>query len=160
MFSQNDRQNSHNDGEKPPAPARRDDGGHQTSTTAVWLLDDDPSVLKATERLLRASGCDVRTFTDPCCFLQYAQVQPPCVAVLDVLMPAMNGLQVQTRLREIAPATRVIMLTSNDDPIVRETAMKAGAAGFFLKPADDEQFLSGIQAALDGQRNGANPRAL
>ena len=116
--------------------------------SAICLLDDDPSVLKATGRLLSSAGREVRSFTDPHAFLNYAQTQHPRLAILDMLMPLMHGLDVQRRLQNVSPTTRVIILTSKDDPFVRSQAMEAGAAGFFLKPVNDEEFLSGVDAIL------------
>ena len=116
--------------------------------SAICLLDDDPSVLKATGRLLSSAGREVQSFTDPHAFLNYAQTQHPRLAILDMLMPLMHGLDVQRRLQNVSPATRVIILTSKDDPFVRSQAMEAGAAGFFLKPVNDEEFLSGVDAIL------------
>ncbi len=73
----------------------------------------------------------------------------PSVAVIDIRMPAMNGLEVQTRLRRVAPSTRVIVLTSKDDPGVRTTAMNAGAYAFFIKGVDNAEFLARVKAATD-----------
>ena len=114
----------------------------------ICLLDDDPSVLKATGRLLSSAGREVQSFTDPHAFLNYAQTQHPRLAIVDILMPLMHGLEVQRRLRNVSPATRVIILTSKDDPFVRSQALEAGADGFFLKPVNDEEFLSGVDDIL------------
>src|SRR5438132_251485 len=84
-------------------------------TLAVYLLDDDSSVLKATRRLLDSAGWNVKAFTDPIAFLEHAAMHSPSVAVIDIRMPAMNGLEVQTRLRRVAPSTRVIVLTIKVD---------------------------------------------
>jgi len=73
----------------------------------------------------------------------------PGVAVIDIRMPDMNGLEVQTRLRTVSPSTRVIVLTSKDDPAVRTIAMNAGASAFFVKGVDRTEFLAGIKAAAD-----------
>ena len=118
---------------------------------SVCLLDDDPSVLKSTRRLLHSVGWEVESFTDPRAFLEHAATARPQVAVLDVWMPEMNGLDVQRRLREISPATRVIVLTSKDDASVRATAMNAGASAFFLKGIQNDEFLAGIAAAAASQ---------
>jgi FixJ family two-component response regulator len=115
---------------------------------AICLVDDDPSVLRATGRLLSSAGRQVRSFTDPSAFLNYAKAEQPRLAILDMLMPQMHGLEVQRRLRDVSPATRVIILTSKDDPFVRSRAMDAGAAGFFLKPVNGDEFLSGVDAVL------------
>jgi two-component system response regulator FixJ len=113
----------------------------------VCLLDDNLSVLKATSRLLSSAGWKVEPFTDPIVFLHYAQTQHPRVVVLDIRMPVMNGLEVQTRLKTVSPSSRVIVLTSKDDPSVRSQAMAAGASAFFLKPMDGDEFLVGIESA-------------
>src|SRR5262245_61343114 len=84
------------------------DTQHQT----VSLLDDDPSVVKATSRLLSSAGWKVASFTDPIEFLTYAQAFHPQVVVLDILMPEMDGLEVQKRLRSFSPTSQVIILTS------------------------------------------------
>jgi two-component system response regulator HydG len=112
------------------------------------LLEDDPSVLKATGRLLSSAGWKVESFLDPIAFLRYAQAHQPEVAVIDILMPVMNGLEVQSRLRSLSPSTRLIVLTSNDDPTVRSQAMRGGALAFFLKPASNEKFLTKIESAV------------
>jgi FixJ family two-component response regulator len=117
-------------------------------TISVCLLDDDPSVLKATGRLLSSAGWSVKTFTDPIEFLRYSQDHHPHVVVVDIRMPVMDGLEVQARLRNVSPATRVIVLTSKDDASVRTRAMGAGASAFFLKPVEDEEFLAGVESAF------------
>src|SRR5882724_8437512 len=94
----------------------------------VYLLDDDSSILKSTGRLLDSAGWKVETFTDPIAFLEQAAKHCPQVAVIDVLMPTMSGLEVQTRLRRVSPSTRVIILTSKDDRSVRIMTMNAGAS--------------------------------
>ena len=116
-------------------------------TVTICLLEDDSSVLKATKRLLSSAGWKVESFLDPIAFLDYAKARHPEVAILDILMPTMNGLEVQSRLRVLSPSTRVIVLTSTDDPIVQSTAMRAGASAFFLKPANNERFLTEIESA-------------
>jgi FixJ family two-component response regulator len=117
---------------------------------AVYLLDDDASILQATRRLLDSAGWNnVETFTDPNAFLQRAAIDPPELAVIDMLMPGINGLEVQKRLRRISPSTRVIVLTGKDDPSMRRTAMNAGASGFFIKGMATGDFLAGLKAAAD-----------
>ena len=118
----------------------------------VYLLDDDSSFLKATRRLLDSAGCHVDAFTDPIAFLQQAALSRPEVAVIDIRMPRMNGLEVQTRLRTVSPSTQVIVLTSKDDPLVRTMAMNAGASAFLIKGVDDKEFLAGIKASGDSRK--------
>jgi two-component system response regulator FixJ len=113
----------------------------------VCLVDDDPSVLRATARLLSSAGWNVKSFVDPIAFLEYAQSHHPKVVVLDIRMPVMDGLEVQLRLKSLSPSTRVVVLTSRDDPSVRSQAMNGGATAFFLKPVGDEEFLAGVESA-------------
>ena len=116
----------------------------------VYLLDDDSSILKSTIRLLDSAGWNnVEIFTDPIVFLVQAAKHCPDVAVIDMLMPEMNGLEVQTRLRSISPSTRVIVLTAKDDPSVRRMAMNAGASAFFIKGVESDEFLAGVKAAAE-----------
>ncbi len=114
---------------------------------SVCLVDDDPSVLKSTRRLLASAGWKVEAFTDPVEFLRYAEIHRPRVVVLDIRMPEMNGLEVQARLKKVSPESRVVVLTSKDDRNVRHMAIESGALAFFLKPVHDEDFLAGIQSA-------------
>ena len=118
-------------------------------TAAVYLLDDDTSILKATRRLLDSAGWKVEAFTDPIAFLEHAAAHCPDVAVIDILMPQMSGLEVQTRLRRVSPSTQVIVLTAKDDLSVRRMAINAGAAAFFIKGVESCNFLAGVKAAAD-----------
>ena len=117
----------------------------------VYLLDDDSSILKSTGRLLDSAGWRVETFTDPIAFLNQAAKHCPDVAVIDIIMPEMNGLEVQTRLRRVSPSTRVIVLTAKDDPSVRQIAIDRGASAFFIKGFDSDEFLAGLKAAADSK---------
>jgi two-component system, LuxR family, response regulator FixJ len=115
----------------------------------VYLLDDDSSILKSTGRLLDSAGWKVEAFTDPIAFLEQAARHCPSVAVIDILIPQMNGLEVQTQLRRLSPSTRVIVLTAKDDPSVRRTAINAGASAFFIKGVESSEFLAGVKAAAE-----------
>jgi two-component system OmpR family response regulator len=117
-------------------------------TATICLLDDDPAVLKGMGRLLSAANWNVKQFSDPEEFLVYAKTHRPPIAVIDVWMPIMNGLEVQSRLREISPSTRIIIFTGKEDPRVRSTALNAGASAFFTKPFDNQEFLTAIRMAL------------
>ncbi len=92
----------------------------------------------------------MKSFENPEAFLSYAEKHSPRVAVIDVFMPSMNGFDVQDQLRTRAPSTRVIVMTSSDDPFIQERAIKCGASAFFVKPVNDEQFLARV-ADLAGE---------
>jgi two-component system response regulator HydG len=114
----------------------------------VCLLDDDPSVLRGLGRLFASADLLAKTFSDPEEFLRYARTHRPVIALVDVHMPQMNGLEVQSQLREVSPSTRVIIFTGKYDPLVRSTAMNAGALAFLTKPFDDEELLTAVRLAL------------
>ena len=114
----------------------------------VCLLDDDASVLKGLSRLFSSANLDAKAFSNPEEFLRYAQTHRPAVALIDVCMPQMSGLEVQSRLGKISPSTRVIVFTGKDDPLVRSTAMNAGASAYLTKPFDDEELLIAVRLAL------------
>ena len=105
-------------------------------------------MLKGLGRLFSSADLDAKTFDDPGEFLRYAQTHRPTVALIDVCMPLMSGLEVQSRLAKISPSTRVIIFTGKDDPLVRSTALNAGASAFLTKPFDDEELLTAIRLAL------------
>ena len=107
-------------------------------------------MLKALGRLLNSAGFVVEKFSDPADFLSNLEQRECRVAVLDVWMPDMNGLEVQARLRRHSPKTRIIFITGRDDPLVRQTALDAGAFAFLAKPFEDEVLLQLIHKAVTG----------
>jgi two-component system response regulator HydG len=94
-------------------------------------------------------GWKVNAFTDPMTFLENVATHCPDVAIIDILMPEMGGLEVQARLRRVSPSTRVIVLTARDDPSVRRMAMNGGASAFFVKGVESGEFLAGVKATAD-----------
>jgi FixJ family two-component response regulator len=119
------------------------------SRDGIWLLDDDVSMLKALGRLMNSAGFIVEKFNDPATFLAKLQHAPCRVALLDVWMPQMNGLEVQACLRRDSPETRIIFISGRDDPLVRQTALDAGAVAFLAKPFDDENLVRLVREAQE-----------
>jgi FixJ family two-component response regulator len=116
----------------------------------ICLLDDDLSMLKALDRLLTCEGHKTKRFSEPAVFLEsIAKTRCP-VAILDVWMPDMNGLEVQEVLRKASPDTRIIFMSGRDDPSVRQIALDNGAFGFLSKPFNDETLVRLVQDALAG----------
>ena len=114
----------------------------------VCLVDDEASVLTAIGRLLASDGFSVRSFNDPNAFLAHVETHPVAVAIVDIWMEQMTGLEVQVKLRRLSPETRVIIMTGRQDPAIEGMVMDAGAAGFFTKPFDDHEFLAAVHRAL------------
>jgi two-component system response regulator FixJ len=117
----------------------------------VCLVDDDEGVLKSICRLLASDGVAVRAFNEPESFLTHVKTHLVPVAVLDIWMEQMTGLEVQAKLSKLSPRTRVIVMTGRKDPADEQTAMQLGATAFFIKPFDDEEFLSAVRSALSSR---------
>ena len=113
----------------------------------IWLLDDDPSMLMALGRLMDSAGFVVEKFNHPSAFLARLEHASCRVAILDVWMPDMNGLEVQACLRRDSPETRIIFISGRDDLLVRQTALDAGALAFLAKPFDDEFMVQLVRKA-------------
>jgi two-component system, LuxR family, response regulator FixJ len=120
----------------------------KASAFVVCLLDDDSSVLKSLGRLLSSANLHAETFSDCNEFLRYVRIHCPAVALIDVCMPQMSGLEVQSQVGKISPSTRVIIFTGNPDAQIRSTALNAGASAFLTKPFGDEELLTAVRLAL------------
>jgi FixJ family two-component response regulator len=114
----------------------------------VCIVDDDAAVLNALRRLLRSAGLQTILFEDPRLFLEHAKNHLVALAIIDVWMPELNGLEVQRLFHEIAPSAPVIMMTGRDDPGTDSIALAQGAVAFFAKPFDDTLFLEAIRGTL------------
>jgi len=114
----------------------------------ICLVDDDTSVLKAVGRLLTSAGWVVRAFGEAAPFLAYISTNRVDLVILDIWMKQMTGLEVLARLCSLSPQTRIIILTGREDYAVKSIATQIGAVGFFLKPFDDERFLTAVHHAL------------
>src|SRR5580700_2677406 len=109
---------------------------------SICVLDDDASVRHSIEQLLDSDGLKAQSFEDAEVFFAYARSHAVTLALLDVWMPKTSGLQVQARLREVSPDTKVIVMTGRETPAIRTAALESGAFAFLVKPFDDEAFLS------------------
>jgi FixJ family two-component response regulator len=119
-----------------------------TDEPIVYLLDDEPEMLKALTRLLRAQGFQVRGFTRAREFLAHERHQGPACLVLDVAMPDIDGLGVQERLRQSGAELPLVFLTGHGDIPMSVRAVKAGAEDFLTKPVNAADLLRAVRAAL------------
>jgi FixJ family two-component response regulator len=118
----------------------------------VFVVDDDPSMRRSLEALLRSVGLDVRLFSSAQEFMQAERPDASGCLVLDVRLPGMSGLAFQEELAKTGVALPVIFLTGHGDVPMTVRAMKAGAAEFLTKPFDDQVLLDAIHAAIDRDR--------
>ena len=114
----------------------------------VCLVDDDRSVLRSMEYLLASDGLKVRAFNKPEEFLAHAATHPVSVVVTDIWMEGVTGLEILARMCALSPRPRVIVITAREDLAARATAMAIGPVAFFMKPFNDEKFLTAVRDAL------------
>lgn len=115
----------------------------------VCLVDDDASIRRSITRMLHLDGVDVRAFDEPQEFLRYLAAHPARLAILDIWMEPITGIELFTRLRAQSPGTRVIFITGREDENAEQSVKQAGAFAFFMKPFDDNEFLGTVHRALD-----------
>lgn len=126
-------------------PARADE---VAKSEVVCLVDDDPSIRKSVGRLLESAGFGVRRFAEPEAFLDHLAGNPVSVAVLDIWMEHMTGMELLVHLCARSPQTKVIFITGHEDSAAEATVTQAGVFAFFLKPFDDDQFLETVHRAF------------
>src|SRR6266487_2508283 len=118
----------------------------------VFVVDDYAPVRSAVSRLLRAAGFAVVAFGSPQEFLtQYDPHTPGCL-VLDLDMPAVNGLELQRILATKGSALPIIFLSGHADVPKSVQAMKHGASDFLTKPVNDRELLAAVRTAIDKDR--------
>jgi FixJ family two-component response regulator len=114
----------------------------------VFLVDDEPGMLKALTRLLEAEGFAVRAFTSAKTFLESYHAEALGCVVLDVAMPELDGLELQQRLTQSGVLLPIVFLTGHGDIPMSVRAVKAGALDFLTKPVKDADLLRAVRAAL------------
>ncbi len=122
------------------------------SEATVFLVDDDPSVLRGLERLLRAAGFGVRGFASPQAFLEQHDPALPGCAVLDLAMDGLSGLELQRALVARGADRPVIFLTGRGDIAASVTAMKAGATDFLTKPVAAKDLVTAVRLGIEKDR--------
>jgi DNA-binding NtrC family response regulator len=130
----------------------------------IYVVDDDVSVRKGLENLLRSAGFTVQTFSSAREFLASARADVPSCLLLDVQLPGLSGLDLQQELTKGGIQIPIIFITGHGDIPMSVRAMKAGALEFLTKPVNDEDLLEAIQLAIARdlrarQRQGDNGQA-
>ena len=114
----------------------------------VCLVDDDESVRKSIVRVLGSVGFKIQAFSEPDAFLRHLRIHSVPVAILDIWMDHMTGMELLAHLCARSPDTRCIFITGREDHAAEITVMQAGAFAFFVKPFDNKRFLQAVQEAL------------
>lgn len=118
----------------------------------VFVVDDEPSVRKAIERILRAAGLAVSTYASAQDYLERYDPSAPGCLVLDLAMPGFSGLDLQDVLATRGGAPPIIFLTGHADVPDSVQAMKHGAVEFLTKPVDDCTLIDAVRNAIEKER--------
>jgi two-component system KDP operon response regulator KdpE len=116
----------------------------------ILVVDDDPDLVRALRLRLRANNYEVTTASDGYAAIASAQRERPALIILDLGLPVGDGFVVLDRLQnsDTLAGVPVIVLSARDPQANEERALKAGAAAFFQKPADNEELLNVIRVSL------------
>jgi len=114
----------------------------------VFLIDDDASVRKGVSRLLRAAGYKSETFGSASDFLEREQHSGPACVIVDIQMPGLNGMALQSVLIQRRREEQLVFITGHGDISMCAQAMKAGAVDFLPKPFRDTELLECVERAL------------
>jgi len=118
----------------------------------VFVVDDDASFRRSSERLLRIAGYQVESFSSAQEFLGQPQPESPACLVTDLRMPGMNGLELQQELANAGWQIPIIFVTGHGDVPTSVRAMKAGAVEFLMKPFGEQDILAAVAEALGRDR--------
>ena len=117
----------------------------------IALVDDDKNILASVTMLLEQEGYHVRSYTDGASALTALSANPPDLAVLDIKMPRMDGMELLRRLRQ-STEIPVIFLTSKDEEIDELMGLNAGADDYIRKPFSQRLLLERVKAVLKARR--------
>jgi FixJ family two-component response regulator len=126
--------------------------GLRVSKQKISVVDDDESTRRSTKLLIESFGFQAADFESAESFLKSSQLEETSCLVIDVRMPGMNGLQLQSYLAAAGHKIPIIFITAYDDGESRRQAMQAGAAAFLAKPFTDDLLLQTIASALAVQQ--------
>ena len=118
-------------------------------TPKVLLVDDSGLARRSARRILEGAGYQVVEAEDGMAAIEQYFVEKPDVVLLDLVMKGMYGLEVLSKLREMDPDARVVVLSADIQTSSREMVQAAGAAGFLNKPADAQQMLDVVARAVE-----------
>jgi FixJ family two-component response regulator len=118
----------------------------------VHVIDDDPSIRKSIEALLRSVNIPVHSFESPRAFLDSAVADLTGCLLLDVRLPGVSGLDFQSQLESLGIGLPVIMMTAHGDIPMSVRAMKAGAVDFLPKPFRDQDLIDAVYQAFETDR--------
>jgi len=113
----------------------------------VFVVDDDPGMLRGLKRLLREHGYDSLVFSSAKEFQNHDDFESACCVVLDINLNNESGIELRHRLRASGISLPVIYITANDSPAVRMAAIESGCIAYLTKPFRAKSLLEPIEKA-------------
>src|SRR5260221_7942696 len=121
----------------------------KTRAAKILIVEDDSKIAMALALRLKAAGYETLLSFDALLGLSTAVRTPPDLVLLDLSMPAGNGLGLAEKLQKLLPQPPpIIFLTASKQPALRQKAQDLGAAAFFEKPYEAEELMAAIDKAL------------
>lgn len=125
-----------------------------TGDETVYIVDDEETVRRSLSRLVRSVGLNAETFGSAQAFLDHGRPDRPACLVLDVRLPGLSGLDLQSALGPIQHRVPIIFISGRGNIPMSVRAMKGGAMDFLRKPLESQELLDAIQRALARSREG------
>lgn len=122
------------------------------NTPTVFVIDDDPSIRRSIEGLLKSVALRSRSFANTQQFIANSATDGPSCLVLDVRLPGVSGLDFQRQLADAGVHIPIIFITGHGDIPMSVKAMKSGAVEFLTKPFHDQDLLDAVHQALECDR--------
>jgi FixJ family two-component response regulator len=120
-----------------------------TQTAHVAIVDDDPSLRKALERVLQSHSYATKSYESARSFIDSLRHDTPACLVVDLQMPEMTGLDLQHQLRRDGIKIPTIVITAHDEGSARQRCEAAGALAYLLKPVQGATLIAAIEAVTD-----------
>jgi FixJ family two-component response regulator len=116
----------------------------------VFVVDDDPSVLKGVERLLRQHGYDSELFLSAEAFEEHNDIENAFCVILDINLNGASGIELGYRLKAAGCSVPVIYMTGNDNPTVRKAALDSRCLAYLTKPFTTKSLIEPLKRAAAG----------
>jgi FixJ family two-component response regulator len=116
----------------------------------VFVVDDDPGMLKGIKRLLREHGYDSILFASAEAFQNYADFDAACCVILDINLNKDSGIDLRRRLKAAGISLPVIYITGNDNPAIRSAAVASGCVAYLTKPFMAKSLIEPLEKVCAG----------
>jgi FixJ family two-component response regulator len=138
--------------ERPKPPLEPASGKDAVKEPIVFVIDDDLSMRRALTNLIQSVGMEVETFGSAPELLKSKLPEVPSCLVLDIRLPGLSGLDLQTELAKANIRIPIVFITGHGDIPMTVRAMKSGAVDFLTKPFRDQELLDAVVSAIDKDR--------